>query len=259
VASWAKIKFFWSTMLGSAGSTLTATSTASGYDVANIYNMLETNMWKSASAADQAVHYDAGAGNAFSADYLVILGHNLGTIGASVLLQASATGAFAGEQTDVVNEAITADTVYLREFTSPGALRYWRLSLIGMSAAPYMTLCIWGDKTELDYASSSFDPNAEEVKAAVNLSQGGYVTGVHTRYTERSMRLRFNDADSTLYAKVKAWWDGSGLKNFFVAWENVNNQNDIFLMRPSATFNNPLVRGGAYRDITINLKGRKAT
>jgi hypothetical protein len=48
------------------------------------------------------------------------------------------------------------------------------------------------------------------------------------------------------------------MKQFYVAWETANNPDDIFLMRSDGDFNNPLTNGGAYRDITINLKGRKA-
>lgn len=259
MATWAKIKFFWETMLGSTGSSLAATSTASGYTLTDIYNMLETNMWKSAVTTDpQYITYDAGSGNTKTADYLAIIGHNLATIGATITLQYS-TDNFAADINDAFTGfAPTADTIILKEFTAPAAKRYWRLKISGtMSAAPYMTLCIWGSKTELDYASASFDPYDQDVKAAVNLSQGGFVTGIHTQYTERALSLRFDDADSTLYTKVKAWWDGSGLKNFFVAWETANNPNDVYLMRPDTRFSNPLKLGGLYRDISMNLKGRK--
>ena len=153
--------------------------------------------------------------------------------------------------------APAADTVYLKEFTATAAHRYWRLRITAASVPVYMTLCIWGQKTELDYATASFDPHEQNVKANVNLSQGGYVTGVHTQYAERSLSLQFEDADATLYSKVKTWWDTSGLKNFFVAWEIANNPNDVYLMRPDVKFSNPLTNGGLYRNITINLTGRK--
>ncbi|MBI5233518.1 MAG: hypothetical protein HY880_04115 [Deltaproteobacteria bacterium] len=258
MAVWAKIKFLWETMLGSTGSTLTATSTATGdYAVSYLYNMLETNRWKSANTTTPMyVSYDAGSGNTKTADYLAIIGHNLKTIGATITLQYSSDNVtyydcFTGF-------APTADTVILKEFTSPGAYRYWRLKITGtLSAAPYMTICIWGNKTELDYASASFDPYAQEIKANVNLSYGGHVAGVHTLYTERNMSLRFDDADATLYGKVKTWWDMSGLKNFFVAWETANNPDDVFLMYPEVKFDNPLKNGGVWRDIAIKLSGRK--
>ncbi len=261
MADWAKVKFFWSTMLGSTGSTLTADSTESSgdYDVDYIYNMIEVNSWQAANTTSPMyVTLDLGSGNTADADYLAVLGHNLNTIGATIDLEYSATGAWAGEEVSVFSEAPSADTVYLKEFTAPGAKRYWRLKISGtLSAAPYMAICVWGLKTEFDYATASFDPYAQNVKASVGLSQGGYVTGVHEKHTERSLALRFADADSTLYEKVKTWFETHKLKNLFVAWETANNPTDVFLMRPASRFSNPLTNGGAYRNITINLKGRR--
>lgn len=259
MATWAKIKFFYETMLGSTGSTLTASGTATGdYSESYLYNMLETNMWKAGPAAYPScwIEYDAGAGNTKTADYLAILGHNLYTLGVSARLQWHNGTTYV----DAVSAFVPSSDsgVILKEFTSASS-RYWRLWLgnIVYGFPPYMTLCIWGNKTELDYASASFDPYEQEAKANVNLSQGGYVTGVHTQYNERALSLRFDDADAALYAKVKTWWDTSGLKNFFVAWDTANNPNDVYLMRPDAKFSNPFVTGGLYRTISINLKGRK--
>ena len=91
----------------------------------------------------------------------------------------------------------------------------------------------------------------------VNLSNGGYLAGAHAKYIERSMTIRFDDADAALYGKVKEWWEGSGTRNFFVAWENSGHPEDVFLMRPEPRFSNPLKSGGAARDIVIALTGRK--
>lgn len=141
---------------------------------------------------------------------------------------------------------------------SSNAKRYWRLKVAGYgTTSPDMAVCIWGDKTELDYASASFDPHHQEETANVNLSYGGYVTGIHTRYTERRLDLRINDADPDLYDKLKSWWDTHGLKNLFVAWDTAKNPSDVWLMRSSGTFRNPFNRTGLYRDINIKLSGRK--
>ncbi len=189
------------------------------------------------------------------ADYLAIAGHNLRSIGASVRLQWSDDGVtYSGYSQDYPS----SDGVYLKEFAGAGNHKYWRLRIDGaISAPPKMAICIWGMKTSLDFARASFDPNAEEVKANINIGDTGYLLGIHKRFTERSMKLVFKNASQTLYDKVKDWWNTSGLKNFFVAWEHGNNPNDVFLMRPDTKFNNPLVKRGLYRDITINLKGRK--
>ena len=256
---WARIKFFYDTMLGSAGSTLTASSTAAGdYTAAYIYNMLETNMWLSADAASaQYVTYDAGAGSAKTADYLAVIGHNLKSAGASIKLQYSDDG-FTTNIWDAFEGFIpVSDGAFLKEFASPGAYRHWRLVITGAAAPPYLTIATWGNATELDYATASFDPYCVEVKASVNLSYSGCVTGIHTRYAERSLSLVFNDADAELYGRLKAWWDTSGLRSFFVAWETANSPSDVWLMRPDLRFSSPLKSGGAYRDISVQLKGRK--
>ena len=262
--AWAKLKFFWDTMLGSTGSTLTATSTEStgDFDVDYLYNMFETNMWKAedtAIADPQYITYDAGVGNTKDADYLVIFGHNLNTAGVTVTLQHSTTGAWAGEEVDAFTGAApSADTVYLKEFTAPGAKRYWRLRLAGHgSTAPYMKLCIWGLETELDWASSAFDPYDQKARANITKSYGGAVTGTHIKHHERSLSLRMADSDDTLYQKVKTWWDTHGLNNLFVAWDTTNNPNDVWLMMPSTRFRHPFNQTGVYRDISISFTGRR--
>lgn len=253
---WAKPKMYYSTMEWQ-----TASSTATGdYNVAYLFNWLETNMWKAANTTvPMYITYDAGAGNTVSPDYLIILGHNLYTIGATIVVQYS-TDNFAADINDAFTAfAPTANTVILKEFTAV-AKRYWRLKITGtLSAAPYMTLCVSGSKIELDYATASFDPYHQEIKANTGLSNGGYVTGIHTQYTERRLDLKFSDADSTLYGKIKSWWDAHGLKNLFIAWETTNSPNDVYLMRPDEKFSNPFTSasGGAFRDITISLTGRK--
>ena len=73
MAPWAKIKFFWKTMLGSEGSSLTASSALSGFDVGNIHNMMETGMWMASEAAGpHYIIYDAGVGGGEGADYLAV-------------------------------------------------------------------------------------------------------------------------------------------------------------------------------------------
>ena len=44
MADWAKIKFYWKSILGSPGSVLEASSTFERTSVSNVCNMLETNL-----------------------------------------------------------------------------------------------------------------------------------------------------------------------------------------------------------------------
>ncbi len=255
--AWNRIKFFYDSIPGASGAVLAATTQMADAPVENISNMMEVNMWKASGVIDPSyITVDLGGMNTQkAADYLVVYGHNLGSVGASAVLQYSLDGL---AYSNAFAEFIPAsDAVVLREFSQTPAARYWRLKLTGHSAPPYISICIWGMKTELDYASMSFDPHAQEARSSVNHSYGGYLTGVHTQYVERTLSLRFEDADDTMYGKVRTWWETSGTGNFFVAWENANNPADVFLMRSEARFYNPLKHGGGRRDITINLTGRK--
>ena len=145
---------------------------------------------------------------------------------------------------------------FLREFDLISS-RYWRIKLTNLSVIPYMAICIWGRLTELNYCTSSFDPYAETIKANIKITQGGVVSGIHIKYSERQINLKFNDADDTLYQKIKRFWDEHGLKNFFLGWETTEHPDDVFLMRRDEKFNNPFTKGGLYRNVTLNLKGRK--
>lgn len=265
MATWAKIKLYYETMLGSLGSTLTATSTAANYDVANIYNMLETNSWKAANTAvPMYITYDSG-GTPKNADYLIIYGHNLNTANAKITLQYSTDNFVADINDTFTGEKPLSDNIYRKEFTSPGAKRYWRLKIENntggpaLGTIPYMKLCIWGQKTELDYATASYDPYEEMAQSTINRTQGGVVAGIHTDYTDRNLAFSIADADSTLYQKVKTWRDAHGMKQLFVAWETANNPDDCWLVYPKESFSNPFTSnsGGAYRDISLSFKGRK--
>lgn len=256
MADWAKIKFYWESFLGSQGSSLEASSTYERTSISNICNMLETNLWQAAgSQGPHFITHDSGEGNSHEADYLAVSGHNFASASALVSFQYSSDGE---SYLDAFTPFVPgSDLAFVKEFSNPGAFRYWRLVLEGTALAPFIYIAACGLSTELDYASASFDPNGQEVKASVNLSNGGYLAGAHAKYIERSMTIRFDDADAALYGKVRQWWEGSGARNFFVAWENSGHPDDVFLMRPEPRFSNPLKVGGAARDIVIALTGRK--
>lgn len=210
-------------------------------------------------AATQDLTLDLGVGNTATADYLTIFNHNLNTAGITVALQASATGAWAGEEVDAFTPvAPSADTVFQQEFTAPTAVRYWRIRLTNVvGAAPNIRIASFGLLTELDFASVGYDPYQEDIKQNVPMTEGGHVAGVHKKFTERVLSVQINDVDSTLYGKIKTWQDTNEGRQFFFGWETSNNPNDIWLVRSSGRHNNPLQKNSTFRDVTLNLRGRK--
>ena len=232
--------------------------------MANIHNGLEVNSWKATSTAAQRIDIDTFSADTSADSLLIGAGHNL--VGATISLWKSTTGAWAGEQVAVVSGFVAAAGLILKEFTQTTS-RYWALYVNGtIIVIPEIQIAMLCNKTELDYASTSFDPHAQDVVSDINISAGGFVSGIFTRYTERSMQLSFIDvstpdgwdADATnVYYKLSAWYEGNGMKQFVVAWENANRPTDVFLMRWDGKRNNAMSKGGAFRDIDIKLKGRK--
>ena len=192
------LRFYWDTMLGSTGSTFVATSTSTsvGFALTNVFNWLEVNSWKASSSATQNLTFDSGVGNSHDADYVAVMGHNLNTIGATLKLQYS-TDNFVGSITTVVDFTPTDDKLFLREFTAPGAQRYWRAIIEGGSTSPAMAICVWGTKSTIAFINPPFDPYGQEIKADMGVSQSGFVTGVHNKFTERQIQISLNEVNST--------------------------------------------------------------
>ena len=252
---WSKIRFFYEHALDQG--TLVATSQVSGYEVENLYSMFEVNLWKATSTADQYHTFDAGSGKTYTADYDVIHGHNLHTAGATVVLQYSNDN-FSSDIHDVYTAfSPDSDGTILKRFDSISS-RYWRRKITGQTVPPFMAIGIWGSETELDYASSDFDPHAYTDKANVNISDTGYLLGIHDKYQERNIAISFEDAESELYDQITAWNDFVGLGNFFIAWELSLHTSDVWLVHSDPAFKNPLTQGGRFRNINLSLKGRKA-
>lgn len=110
-----KIKFFFKTMLESTGLSASTTDLTGIFDVDHIFDWLEVFLWKAADTVDPAtITFDAGVGNAPSADYLGIRRHNLGTLGASIALQNS-TDNFASDVTTIIADRLELDTTTLIE------------------------------------------------------------------------------------------------------------------------------------------------
>ena len=157
----------------------------------------------------------------------------------------------------VVDFSPSDNLSFIKEFTSQDK-RYWRIKLSDLSVAPYISMAYWGELTEWDYLTAAFDPDAEEEVANLNESGSGVLLGDHIQYTKKEIPVVLSDADDTLYQKVKGWKDGAGLRNAIFAWNKSDYPSDIWVMRRKIkTFKAPFTKGGAYRNISFVLEGRK--
>src|SRR3990172_4071855 len=108
--------------------TPTATDTAAGYNVLFIRDYKTFTSWKAASVGTKYLTVDCAT--AKSADCIAFVGHNFGTGGATISVESSATGAWAGEQTErLAPFTVNDDKAALRTFASASD-RYWRVKIV---------------------------------------------------------------------------------------------------------------------------------
>ena len=168
-------------MLRLSGSTVTASSTASGFSAAHLYDLKAYTLWKSdVLTSPITIDIDCGAGNAEDADALTLVNTNLATLGATVEILADTFT----PPTTVRQAAFTpsSDHVVLKTFTAPGAFRYWRLSIAHASppfaAAPFVGQALLGLKTSIpERLTAQFDPFTDDVAAVSVRSAGGHYLG----------------------------------------------------------------------------------
>ena len=244
------------------GGTLTADSTATGYDVLNLKDWRPYLKW-AATDTTSPVHvtYDDGASPAADADCLVLYGHNLNTIGATVTLQYSTTGAWGGEEVDAFTaEAPSADTVYLKEFTAPGAKRYWRLRITGsLSAAPEIGMLVFGKKLQMErFILGEFDPTTEGIAGVSERNDDGQILGSAVLHnpiaiTASWARLTPSWVDSTF----RPVWNShiKRLKPFFWAWDPGDHSSEVYFVKVPDKYTLSMPYDPVRRSLALRMQG----
>ena len=254
---WEGITFYWKHVLAN----LAATSTDAGYDVANILDRLDDTRWQAANTATPMyidISSGPGGGDSLTADFFGMGGHNFGAIGATATLQRSPSGAWAGEEVDVMVNAPSDNKTFIKEIEYFKE-DYWRLKITGsLSDKPYITHCYWGEKTELGFAEDLGDPDAFLDHDIVNFSEEGDLLGVYGTWKEREIIFRFIFKDSSFWEPLVDWRENIDLLRFFMSWEKGEYPTENWLVsRKKGKFRNPVSINGLWREITLRLTGKK--
>lgn len=169
----------------------TATDTASGdFSPANITDYRTYTFWKAASTGTKYLTVDNGADVA--ADTICIIGHNLGLAGATVSVESSATGAWAGEEIERLAGFVPADDYAVCKIFTQATARYWRVKIISATTIPQIAIINLGARMDFPvYPNVPFTPVTEKVKATVQRSKGGHLLGVSTYYSEMMIKAKF--------------------------------------------------------------------
>jgi hypothetical protein len=198
-----------------------ATDTAAGFDVLNIRDLRPFTLWQAASPGTKYITVDCGS--AKSADCLALIRHNLYSSSASVSVESSTTGAWAGEQVErLAPFTPSSDKALLKTFPTATA-RYWRLKIVTAAIAPNIGVAMLGAKLLFPYPPDTpYIPYKEGIEAETSRGKTGDPLGVVVRFKPVEVNARFSVLSRTwALSTYKAFWDthASDLKPFFYVWD----------------------------------------
>jgi hypothetical protein len=229
-----------------------ASTTAAGYDVLNLRDWRAYTWWRP-TALPATITVDCGVAKA--ANYALLYGHNLGSLGLTVEVRAS-TDNFAAS--DVLVDTVTPanDKPLLRTFASV-SYRYWRWRFTGASV-PTIAIAPIGTALALPRRlKKGFDPIGRKLKASTNRSESGHALGRVIEYEEWSERLRFNNITwSWMRANfIPAWEAHLRSEPFAFAWDSTDHADETYLVMAKDAFTAPH-QSGEYLDLGVDVVGR---
>lgn len=238
---------------------LTATTTATSYDVDNITDWRPFTLWKGTGTSTQYLTKDAGA--VFTANSFALMGHDFFTQGATIVIQYS-TDNFAADTNDAFTPfAPTSNRALYLSFTSQSK-RYWRLKITSYTAAPFLGILRIGERLTFPIAmdTDNWDSEAYKIKGSSQTAETGNHLGTTVKYKKLRLRPKWTELDSSwVDGDFKTFWDNSGslLKKFFWIWNSVNYSSEVYLCSIPPGFNKrfPFQDTTLKRNINLELMG----
>jgi len=244
--------------------TLAADDTAAGYDVLNLKDFRTHTFWKGATAANKFITL-SGLSPAQTVDAIGIVGHNLGTITADVIVQYWNGSTWLNLTLEVLPGwpyQPTDDKPILLLLNSQSATQF-RFSLSSLSAAPQIAVVLLGTRLTMEqWLSGGWDPSGRRTVAEGMDSQTGNFLGATVRYQEIALAPQFERLTPTwVAANLMPFWDDhvSLLKPFFWAWEPSDHPTEVYWVRVADNQALSLPFDPDLRSFNLQLKGARDT
>jgi hypothetical protein len=184
------------------GAVLTASSTATGYDVNNLKDRNPATFWKSTGGATEWIKIDMGAASSRYIDAIGITSHNLFTQTISGItlewstddVTYSSVGVFSFSQAPM---DLRGDRTWLQGGTNSvaGTPRYWRITFSSCDAAIQIACLCAGEKLAFtEYMDQGFDPDSISLANRFHQSRGGQYVGGVVEYAKQHIELKFGPA-----------------------------------------------------------------
>lgn len=165
-----------------SATTITVTSEAAGFAKENAYDWLTFDYWKPSAAG--TVYYTMDFGAAVAVDGWGVAAHDLGVNGASIQLQYSATGAWAGEEVNFGSAISPAASEPRLQTGTSQSKRYWRFKIVSAAAASKIGVLMLGARLTMNAPlESGFKPDAlaQRYEPTINQSDEATILGASRR------------------------------------------------------------------------------
>lgn len=229
-----------------------ASSTADGnFAAANLADWRRYTWWKPATLP-ASVTVDCGVARA--ADYALILGHDMHSVGASLEL-AGSTDDFVASDVLVAGGTPGSNDPYLLTFDS-ASYRYWRFRFIGATAPSIAIAAAGAVLTAPEGIRQPFDPLGRKVNGRANVNENGHPLGRVVDFEEWEQSITL---DKVLWSWVRetflpAWRAHLRSTPFAFAWDSEAAPTDIVLVNGGMEFTTPHYKGSR-ADLRLKLSG----
>ncbi len=255
----AKPTLFFDNLLADVGATVTASSTAAGYAVQNLYDWRSYTWWRP-SAMPANVTIDCGADR--QADYALVHTHNLGALMSvetiNVQIRASTDNFAASDDLIATLTPLVEgdDAPLLAVFSTPQTYRYWRLVFVG-AVAPSIAIAAIGQLFELPaYLSQGFDPLGRTLEGQGNINEKGQPLGRSVQFESWTQPIMLERiARSWLTGQwLPAWRSHLRGQPFVFGWDHELAPTELTLVTAGVRFAAPHYPGGLV-DLSFDVSG----
>lgn len=241
------------------GTSLTATDTASGYNVANINDYRKYSKWKAASSGTKYITVNHSGTQ--TADMIGIAGHNFGTASAEVTLEAELPleGGGTGwvEIADLGTFTSNADTI--KTFTQYTSDKY-RLKIVTASVAAEIGVIFLGDALDTTYSPEiPYAIYNEEPIANSEFSKNGNLLGSVIEYHRKTINPVWRNLSTTFVTDdfLPAWETYMrGQLPFFFSWDPANSPEESYYCKivGGSTLSMPRISSAVVESLSISLE-----
>jgi hypothetical protein len=240
---------------------LTASSTETDFDVANVLDLRPFTWWRADTEAGD--HYITSMGaESLAFDSIAVIGHNLKDCGGTISVESS-TGSSWVER--LAGYTPGDNKAFFRTFPSTTDINRRIKITTTLSSSPplkpQIAVCILGSRMDFErYLTGEFDPCAESLNAIATRSKNGNMIGAVIQNVGIEIAAKWNMLTPNWVENTfRPAWDAhlSWLNPFFFIWDYVNHPQDVYFVTLPSNFKLSMPYNPFRRTLSLTMEGIK--